>query len=226
VAGCRVDSGLLKRAADEHGAVVELAFEILLGRWLIRQRVQYWAHSKREPDIVRWSRGARQGDFEFTHPSVRRLLIEDVPASRRQALHGDIAAALEEIHRADPDCPCELLAWHYTAAGVWDKAFDYLEISAARARALGARHACLEHCRQALQALDRLEAPSPGDLQGDLPGGDVERSPPPDPESPGRAGPGGPRATTRVAPTRITALGLTHRTPNGFVRLPQALEGA
>ncbi len=171
VAGWRVDSGLLKRAADEHGAVVELAFEILLGRWLIRQRVQYWAHSKREPDIVRWSRGARQGDFEFTHPSVRRLLIEDVPASRRQALHGDIAAALEEIHRADPDCPCELLAWHYTAAGVWDKAFDYLEISAARARALGARHACLEHCRQALQALDRLEAPSPGDLQGDLPGG-------------------------------------------------------
>lgn len=158
VAGWRVDSGLLKRAADEHGAVVELALEILLARWLIRQRVQFWANSKREPDIVRWSRGARQGHFDFAHPSVRRLLYEDVPASRRRVLHGDIAAALEEIHRADPDCPCELLAWHYTAAGAWDKAFDYLEISAVRASALGARHACREHCRQALEALDRLEA--------------------------------------------------------------------
>lgn len=166
IAGWRVDSGLLKRAADEHGAVVELALEILLGRWLIRQRVQYWANNKREPDIVRWSRGARQGDFELTHPSVRQLLYEDVPAPRRRALHGDIAAALEEIHRADPDCPCELLAWHYTAAGVWDKAFDYLEISAVRARALGARHACREHCRQALEALDRLEALAQDEARG------------------------------------------------------------
>jgi predicted ATPase len=161
VAGWRVDSSLLKRAADEHASVVELALEILLGRWLIRQRVQHWASGRREPDIVLWSRGARHGDFEFAHPAVRRLLYEDVPAARRQVLHGDVAAALEEIHRTDPDCPCELLAWHYTAAGVWDKAFDYLEISAARARALGARFACHEHCRQALQVLDRLEAVSP-----------------------------------------------------------------
>lgn len=160
VAGWRVDSGLLKRAADEHGAVVELALELLLGRWLIRQRVQHWSSRRREPDIVRWSRGARQGDFEFTHPSLRRLLCEDVPAARRRALHGAVAAALEEIHRTDPDCPCELLAWHYTEAGVWDKAFDYLEVAAVRAQALGARHACREHCRQALLALDRLE---PGD---------------------------------------------------------------
>ena len=163
VAGCWVDSGLLKRAADEHVAVVELALEILLGRWLVRQRVQHWARRRREPDIVLWSRGARQGDFEFAHPSMRRLLYEDVPAEHRRVLHGDVAAALEEIHRSDPDCPCELLAWHYTAAGIWDKAFDYLEISASRARALGARHACREHCRQALLALDPLEADAPGD---------------------------------------------------------------
>lgn len=163
VAGWRVDSGLLKRAADEHGAVVDLALEILLGRWLIRQRVQHWASGRREPDIVLWSRGARHGDFEFAHPSVRRLLAEDVPAARRRVLHGDVAAALEEIHRTDPDCPCELLAWHSMEAGLWDKAFDYLEISAARAQALGARHVCREHCRQALQALDRLEASSLGD---------------------------------------------------------------
>lgn len=167
VAGWRVDSGLLKRAADEHGAVVDLALEILLGRWLIRQRVQHWASGRREPDIVLWSRGARHGDFEFAHPSVRRLISEEVPVHRRQVLHGDIATALEEIHRADPDCPCELLAWHYAAAGVWDKAFDYLEISAARAHALGARHACREHCRQALLALDRLEAPAPGEVPED-----------------------------------------------------------
>lgn len=161
VAGWRVDSGLLKRAADEHASVVELALEILLGRWLIRQRLQHWASGRREPDIVLWSRGARQGDFEFAHPSMRRLLCEDVPVPRRRVLHGDIAAALEEIHRTDPDCPCELLAWHYLEAGIWDKAFDYLDLSAGRAFALGARHAGGEHCRQALQVLDRLEAAPP-----------------------------------------------------------------
>src|SRR5215210_123561 len=161
VAGWRVDSSLLKRAADEHGAVVDLAFELLLGRWLIRQSVQHWASGRREPDIVQWSRGARHGNFEFAHPTMRRLVYEDVPTPRRQVLHGDIAAALDEIHRSDPDCPCELLAYHYAAAGIWDQAGAYLEISAVRARALGAWHACREHCRQALQALDRLETSSP-----------------------------------------------------------------
>jgi DNA-binding SARP family transcriptional activator len=166
VAGSGVDSGLLAWAADEHRVVVDLALEILLQSWLIRQRLQHWASGRREPDIVLWHQGARQGHFEFAHASVRRVLYEDVPALRRQILHGQIAAALEEVHRASPERPCELLAHHYMAAGVWDRAFAYLEMAAARAASLGARHACVHHCCQALQALDRLEAAAPGDRSG------------------------------------------------------------
>jgi len=164
VAGWGVDSGLLERAGDEHGAVVALALEILLERWLIRQRLQHWATGRRERDIVLWSQGARQGHFEFAHPSLRRQVYEDVPAARRRLLHAGIAAALEEIHRAAPDPPCELLAYHYLAAELWDKALPHLEMAAERARALGARHACLENCRQAFEVLDRLEADSPVEL--------------------------------------------------------------
>jgi DNA-binding SARP family transcriptional activator len=166
VAGSGMDSRLLAQAADEHRVVVDLAFEILLERWLIRQRLQHWASGRREPDIVLWQHGVRQGHFEFAHASVRRVLYEDIPALRRQILHGQIAAALEEIHSASPERPCELLAHHYMAAGVWHRAFAYLEMAAVRASSLGAWHACVQHCEQALHALDRLEAASPGSGEG------------------------------------------------------------
>ncbi|HBL26479.1 MAG TPA: hypothetical protein DD490_06560 [Acidobacteria bacterium] len=163
VAGWEFDSTLLEKAGEEHRAVVDLTLEILLERWLIRQRPQYWAVRKREPDLVQWSRGARRGHFELSHPSVRLLIADSLPMARQKVMHGQLAAALEDIHRTAPQPPWELMAYHYSAAEIWDRALVYAERAAARARALGARHCCLEHCRRALAVLDRLAAGSPGD---------------------------------------------------------------
>ncbi len=163
VAGHAFDSGLLEKAGDEHAAVVEIGLEVLLRRWLIRQRLQHWASGRRQRDIVLWSEGARRGSFEFAHPVLHDLIYEEIHPLRRQVLHGEVAAALEDLHGGQVDRVCEVLAHHYTAAGVWGKAWLYLEMSARRARDLLARDAARHHGRLALQVLDRLEAAAPGD---------------------------------------------------------------
>ena len=161
VAGHAFDSALLEKAGDEHAAVVEIGLEILLRRWLIRQHLQHWSSGRRQRDIVLWTQGTRRGSFEFAHPALHDLIYEDIHPLRRQVLHKEVAAALEGLHGGRVDRICEVLAHHYTAAGVWDKAFLYLEMSARRARDLQARDAVQHHGRLALQVLDRLEAAGP-----------------------------------------------------------------
>jgi DNA-binding SARP family transcriptional activator len=161
VAGHAFESALLEKAGDEHAAVVEIGLEVLLRRWLIRQRLQHWSSGRRQRDIVLWSQGARRGTFEFAHPVLHDLIYDEIHPLRRQVLHREVADALEGLHGARVDGICEVLAHHYTAAGVWNKAFLYLEMSALRARDLQARDAMHHHGRLALQVLDRLEAASP-----------------------------------------------------------------
>lgn len=181
VAGHAFDSGLLEKAGDEHAAVVEIGLEILLRRWLLRQHLQHWSSGRRQRDIVLWTQGTRRGSFEFAHPVLRDLIYEDIHPLRRQALHRDVAGALESLHGGRVDRICEVLAHHYTAAGVWDKAFLYLEMSVRRAHGLQARDAMHHHGRLALQVLDRLEAAGPAgawreargrieELLGEMPG--------------------------------------------------------
>jgi DNA-binding SARP family transcriptional activator len=122
VAGPTFDAALLVRAGEEHPAVVDIALEVLLKRWLVRRHVPGWELGGRPRDVVLWSQGARRGGFEFVHPRVRAAFYRNLNPLRRQALHGQVLAALEELQREASGHPPALLAWHAAAAGVWDKA--------------------------------------------------------------------------------------------------------
>ncbi|MEO6192501.1 MAG: BTAD domain-containing putative transcriptional regulator [Thermoanaerobaculia bacterium] len=155
ILGQTFDVHLLQEAADEHAKVVEIGLEILLKRWLIRQFVHFWSDGQRDEDIVLWARGPRRGSFEFAHSRVRGAIYGELNPLRRQAMHGQVAEALESLLGARD---CEVLAYHYTAANQWEKSLPFLERSLQRALAVQAGDAARRYCDQAIEVLSRLAA--------------------------------------------------------------------
>ncbi len=163
--GQSFDVHLLQEAADEHSLVVEIGLEILLKRWLIRQFAYFWTAGRNEADLLSsWTRGARRGSFEFSHTRVRSAIYRDLNPLRRQAMHAQVAAALENL-RGGRDC--ETLAYHWTAAGQWEKALPFLERALERAQAVGAVDAARRYCDQAIEGLSRLAAGARSEAQAE-----------------------------------------------------------
>jgi DNA-binding SARP family transcriptional activator len=172
VVGYQFDIDLLQKAAEEDPGVVEIGLEILLKRWLVRQFVPHWATGRRERDIVLWTRGARRGLFEFAHEHIRNALYHDLNPLRRQAMHGHVASALEELANVqlaaeERATACEALAFHHRAAGQWERAVPYLRQAAERSLALAAKESALRYCDQAIEALSRLVAAARSDEQAE-----------------------------------------------------------
>ena len=149
IMGQRFDIHLLQEAADEHAAVIEIGLEILLKRWLIRQ----FAHS--------WT-SARRGNFEFSHKRIRGAVYRELNPLRRQAMHTQVAEGLERLGGGrDP----EALAFHFAAAGLWEKALPYFKRALERATSVLAVDTARRYCDQAIDALNRLVAGARSEAQ-------------------------------------------------------------
>jgi DNA-binding SARP family transcriptional activator len=155
VMGQCFDAQILQEAADEHIQVVEIGMEILLRRWLIRQFSHSWTSSREEEGLALWAQGARRGSFEFSHREIRNAIHQEINPLRRQAMHAQMAAALE---RLQGNRNCQALAFHFVAAGEWEKALPHLEQSVERALAVCAEDTAQRYCDQAVEALSRLVA--------------------------------------------------------------------
>jgi len=101
VLGERFTAHLLQRVDEEHGAVVEACLEVMLERWLIRHRLGHWTAREREQDLALWSRGVRQGVFEFSHPAVRRVILATVSPERARILRERGQAVLADEEGAE-----------------------------------------------------------------------------------------------------------------------------
>ena len=163
--GQSFDVHLLQEAADEHALVVEIGLEILLKRWLIRQFAYFWTAGRNEADLLSsWARGARRGSFEFSHTRIRSAIYRDLNPLRRQAMHAQVAAALENLRGGQDG---ETLAYHWTAAGQWEKSLPFLERALERAKAVGAVDAARRYCDQAIEGLSRLAAGARSEAQAE-----------------------------------------------------------
>lgn len=160
--GQSFDVSLLQEAADEHSAVIDIGLEILLKRWLIRQFAHSWTTARRERDIILWAQGARRGSFEFAHKRIRGAVYRELNPLRRQAMHTQAAEALERLRgNQDP----EALAFHFGAAGQWEKALPHLERAIERSLSVLALDTARRYCDQAIEALSRLAAAARSDAQ-------------------------------------------------------------
>jgi predicted ATPase len=90
--------------------------------------------------------------YTFRHPLLRETAYQSLLKSRRQQYHQQIAEVLESADGFQP----ELVAYHYTEAGLPEKAVDYWHSAAHRALERSANVEGVRHIMQGLAALETL----------------------------------------------------------------------
>jgi len=96
------------------------------------------------------------GRLSFSHALFRETIYEQLSATRKAAIHGRIAAAIEEAPTDRPDERASTLAYHYRAAGELRKAFDYHRQAATAAERVHAQETALENLDGAIVAGEML----------------------------------------------------------------------
>ena len=90
--------------------------------------------------------------YTFRHPLLRETAYQSLLRSRRQQYHQQIAEVLQDGGGFQP----ELVAYHYTEAGLPDKAIDYWHRAGQRALERSANVEGIRHITQGLAALEKL----------------------------------------------------------------------
>src|SRR5262245_55196533 len=105
--------------------------------------------------------------YSFKHVLVRDAAYESLLKSRRQQLHGQIARALEESFANIVASQPEIVAHHFTAAGLVDPAIDYWLNAGHLALSRSANAEAVKHLRQGIELTQSL-APSPERVRKEL----------------------------------------------------------
>ena len=92
--------------------------------------------------------------YSFKHALVHDVAYQSLLKSRRQQLHGRIAGVLEERFSEVVDLQPELLARHWTEAGLSEKAVEYWYQAGRRASERAALAEAIGHFGKALELLE------------------------------------------------------------------------
>lgn len=90
--------------------------------------------------------------YTFRHPLLRETAYQSLLRSKRQQYHQQIAEVLQDGGGFQP----ELVAYHYTEAGLPEKAIDYWHRAGQRALERSANVEGIRHIMQGLAALEKL----------------------------------------------------------------------
>jgi predicted ATPase/DNA-binding CsgD family transcriptional regulator len=105
--------------------------------------------------------------FAFRHALTREAIRASLLARERKALHREVAGAIERVRGPAPaalEAHAADLAYHYSAAEVWERVLRYAPRAGRRALALHAPRAAVEHFTRALEAERRLGIEPAADL--------------------------------------------------------------
>jgi predicted ATPase/class 3 adenylate cyclase len=105
--------------------------------------------------------------YSFKHALVRDAAYESLLKSRRQQLHGQIARALEQRFADIVASQPEIVAQHFTEAGLVEAAIDYWLKAGHLALSRSANAEAVKHLRQGIE-LTRSLAPSPERVRKEL----------------------------------------------------------
>jgi predicted ATPase len=97
--------------------------------------------------------------YSFKHALVRDAAYESLLKSRRQPLHGQIARTLEERFSDIVASQPEIVAHHFTEAGLVEPAIDYWLKAGQHAARRSANAEALNHLARALELLPTIDDP-------------------------------------------------------------------
>jgi class 3 adenylate cyclase len=105
--------------------------------------------------------------YSFKHALVRDAAYESMLKSRRQQLHGQIASTLKDRFADIAASQPEIVAHHFTEAGLINPAIDYWLKAGHLALSRSANAEAVTHLRQGIE-LTRSQAPSPERVRKEL----------------------------------------------------------
>jgi class 3 adenylate cyclase/predicted ATPase len=94
--------------------------------------------------------------YVFKHELVRDAAYESLLKSKREALHMQIAQLVTDERRNFAETPPELIAYHYTAAGLIEPAIQYWRKAGEQAVQRSANVEAVRHFSQALTLLEKV----------------------------------------------------------------------
>jgi DNA-binding SARP family transcriptional activator len=164
VTGSRFEAGLVAAAAEEHPVVCDVAFDIMLQRWLIRRSPERWYHRQR-PSV-----GAEREPvfYEFSSESIWKAIYADIQTTRRRLMHRQIGETLEREHANDLLAVCESLAYHFRAAALHERAAGFLVQAAGKAERCGATETAIYYFGLAEEEIDAALRRAPAGDKGRL----------------------------------------------------------
>jgi predicted ATPase len=109
-----------------------------------------------EADIVQEVSIPPRVTYVFKHALIQEAAYALLPLDVRQQVHGQVAQALAEQFPATVETQPELLAQHYTAAGLPEPAIAYWQQAGQRASARSAYVEATHHLTQGLELLQTL----------------------------------------------------------------------
>jgi predicted ATPase len=109
-----------------------------------------------EADILREVLLPPRLTYVFKHALLQEAAYASLPLDRRQQVHGQVARVLAEHFPETVATQPELLAHHYTEAGVWEQAIAYWQRAGQQAVQRSANLEAVRHLTTALELLATL----------------------------------------------------------------------
>ncbi len=102
--------------------------------------------------------GTGQPEYAFKHTLIQTVAYDSVAPRKRKEIHRRIAEAIiEEQYPDSPEEFYEILAYHYQSSQSWDKAYQYLKLSADKASRNSSNQEALRLYRESIAALRSLD---------------------------------------------------------------------
>src|SRR5262249_18618306 len=155
----RLDRLVTAKAVAQYAAVIgrQFSYELLSTvSQLDAATLQQELGRLVEAEIV-YQRGVPpQATYMFKHALIQDAAYESLLKSTRQHYHQRIAQVLEEQFAETAEAEPELLAHHFTEAGLTEKAVHYWYHAGQRASERSAHVEAIAHLRQGLELLTTL----------------------------------------------------------------------
>lgn len=97
-------------------------------------------------------------EYEFKHNLIREISYSSLVASKRWEFHEKVGEALERLYHDRLEMCYEVLAHHYSRSKNAEKAYRYLQLSAAKASRNYSNWEAFRLGKETIKALDRLPA--------------------------------------------------------------------
>jgi DNA-binding SARP family transcriptional activator len=104
--------------------------------------------------LVHLDNGQRLSHYRFRHALFQSYVYGQLNAVERAQLHEAVGTALETLYGEDATGVAAQLAWHFEAAGLVEKAVDYLLLAGRQAHRLSASQEAIDLYRRALSLLE------------------------------------------------------------------------